>query len=140
MVVSRWVRHRFDENRPPVVLQISNDISARRQAEEALRQAYHNKDRFLATIAHELRNPLAAMLNSVELLRRPVGNGEEIDRTIDILQLRIRNLLRLVDDLLDFEYLAHGTIALQKTRVRLSDIVEAAMEMCRPPLIPTATT
>lgn len=132
VVVSRWVRYRFDKNRPAVVVQISNDITARRQAEESLRQAYHNKDRFLAIIAHELRNPLAAMLNSTELLYRPAQGSEEINRVSDVLQRQIRHLLRQVDDLLDFEGIAHGKIALQKKRARLTEIVEAAMEICRP--------
>jgi two-component system CheB/CheR fusion protein len=132
VVVSRWVLHRADESRPPVVLQVDNDITARRQAEEALRQADRNKDRFLATLAHELRNPLGAMLNSIELIARSCEGKQEIERANQVLHRQIRHLIRLVDDLLDVERLAHGKIALQKQRARLSDIVDAAIEMCRP--------
>jgi two-component system CheB/CheR fusion protein len=138
VVVSRWVLHRRDESRPPVVLQVNNDITARRQAEEALREADRNKDQFLATLAHELRNPLAAMLNSVELLHRPSRTGEEIGRAGDVLQRQIHHLLRLVDDLLDVERLARGKITLQKRRTALSEILDSALEICRP-LIDTNT-
>jgi len=136
VVASHWVVHRPNGNRPPLVLQVNNDITARRQAEEALRLADRNKDRFLATLAHELRNPLQAMLNSVELLQRPPRKGEEIDAARELLQRQIRHLLRLVDDLLDVERLAHGKIALQRTIVPLSDIVEEAVEICRPLIDP----
>ncbi len=136
VVVSHWAIHRPEENRPPVVLQVNSDITARRQAEEALRNADRNKDQFLATLAHELRNPLGAMLNNVELLHRPAKGGQEVERVSDVLQRQIRYLLRLVDDLLDVERLAHGKIALQKKSTRLSDIVNAAMEICRPLIDP----
>jgi two-component system CheB/CheR fusion protein len=131
-VASRWVLHQPDRSRPPVVLQVNTDISARRLAEEALRQVDRNKDQFLATLAHELRSPLGAMANSVELLHRPGRSAQEIDRAREVLQRQIRYLIRLVDDLLDVERLAQGKIALQKRRVQLSEIVDAAMEICRP--------
>jgi two-component system CheB/CheR fusion protein len=136
VVVSRWVLHRHDPSRTAVVLQVNNDITARREAEEALLHADRNKDQFLATLAHELRNPLGAMLNSVELLRRPAKGSEEIERASEVLQRQIRHLLRLVDDLLDVERLAHGKIALQKKRTTLTEIVDAAMEICRPLIEP----
>ena len=138
VVVSRWVLHRPDQNGPPVVLQVNSDITARRQAEEALRQGDRNKDEFLATLAHELRNPLGAMLNSVELLRRPERSSEEIGRASDVLQRQIRHLVRLVGDLLDVERLAHGKIALQKKLVGLSEIMEVAMEICGPLIDPSS--
>jgi two-component system, chemotaxis family, CheB/CheR fusion protein len=140
VVVSRWVLHRPDENRPPLVLQVNNDITARRQAEEALRQADRNKDRFLGTLAHELRNPLAAMLNSVELLHRPARSGDEVLRASEVLQRQIQHLLRLVDDLLDVERLAHGKIVLQRKRERLSEIINSAMGICRPLINPNSHT
>ncbi|MBV8774407.1 MAG: PAS domain-containing protein, partial [Deltaproteobacteria bacterium] len=138
VVVSRWVVHRADESRPAVVLQVNNDITARRQAEEALRQADRNKDQFLATLAHELRNPLGAMLNSVELILQPTKGREEIQRASEVVQRQIRHLLRLVDDLLDVERLAHGKIALQKKRATVAEIIDAAMEICRPMIDPNS--
>ncbi|HJU12183.1 MAG TPA: chemotaxis protein CheB, partial [Candidatus Binataceae bacterium] len=117
VVVSRWVLHRSEPGRPSVVLQVNNDITARREAEEALRQADRNKDQFLATLAHELRNPLSAMLNSVELLQRPAVNREDTERAGELLRRQIGHLLRLVDDLLDVERLAHGKITLKKNPV-----------------------
>jgi two-component system CheB/CheR fusion protein len=130
VVVSRWALHHPDQNRPPLVLQVNNDITARRNAEEALRQADRNKDEFLATLSHELRNPLGAMLNSVELIQQPARGREDIARASGVLQRQVGHLLRLVDDLLDLERLAHGKIALQKKPAKLSEIVDGAMEIC----------
>ncbi len=138
VVVSRWVRHRSEDNRPPVVLQVNNDITARRAAEEALVEADRNKDQFLATLAHELRNPLSAMFNAVELLDRSPSNSGEAERASKVLERQTRHLLRLVDDLLDVERLAHGKIALQKKRATLSEIIETAMEICRPMIDPNS--
>src|SRR5438445_9543238 len=78
------------------------------------------------------------MLNSVELIRQPANGSDEIERASEVLQRQIRHLLRLVDDLLDVERLAHGKIALQKKRATLSEIVDAAMEICRPIIDPNS--
>src|SRR5205807_706458 len=116
----------------PVLLDITVDITARRSAEEALRESDRNKDLFIATLAHELRNPLSAMSNSVQILEHR-GRDEKASKTAtDILKRQLGHLGRMVDDLLDVERLTYGRIALQKTRVAVGEIVEAAIENCRP--------
>ena len=74
-VASRWVLHRNETGEPSAILEANNDISERTRA-EALRQADRRKDEFLAMLAHELRNPLAAIQSSFELLSDPGDNGE----------------------------------------------------------------
>jgi len=98
---------------------VNNDITARRLAEDALREADRNKDRFLAMLAHELRNPLGAMLSSIALLNRTEDN-EAASRARGVIERQLAHLARLVDDLLDVERLVRGTIELKKTRAELS--------------------
>src|SRR5215469_3712379 len=127
-VASRWILHRRHPDLPPVILEVNSDITARRQAEEAALAAEQNKDFFLATLAHELRNPLAAMVSGLEVLQHPEVDQRSTDRTLDILGRQVKSLTRLVDDLLDMERLTQGRIALQKTRAAVNDIVNAALE------------
>jgi CheY-like chemotaxis protein/nitrogen-specific signal transduction histidine kinase len=130
-VASRWILHRRHPDLPPVILEVNSDITARQVAEEAAQAADQNKDLFLATLAHELRSPLAAMVSGVEVLRHPETDKQSTDRTIGILGRLVKNLTRLVDDLLDVERLTHGRIALRKTRAAVNEIVNAALENCQ---------
>ncbi|MBV8139877.1 MAG: hybrid sensor histidine kinase/response regulator [Deltaproteobacteria bacterium] len=131
-IASRWILHRRHPDLPPVILEVNSDITARRLAEEAVRAADQNKDLFLAILAHELRNPLAAMVSGVEVLQRPQVDKQSVARASSILGRQLTNLTRLVDDLLDVERLAHGRLTLQKRRVAVNQIVNAALENCRP--------
>jgi PAS domain S-box-containing protein len=107
------------------------DITDRKRAEQALRDADRNKDVFLATLAHELRNPLAPISNAMHLLRRTDGR-RKADRLMEIVERQVRQIVRLVDDLLEVSRIAGGKIELVKTRVALADIVGDAVETSRP--------
>ena len=111
---------------------VTFDITDRKHDEQALQEADRRKNDFLATLAHELRNPLAPIRNAVELLRMksqlPVdkrGPAEVIDR-------QTRALTRLVDDLLDISRITQNRLELRREPASLSAIVEAAIESSRP--------
>lgn len=131
-VASHWIRHQREANKPAVVIEINNDITARRRAEEALLEADRNKDRFLLTLGHELRNPLGAIMSSAVLLRQPRVSAQTAARARDIIERQLNNLVRLVDDLLDVERLSRGRITLKKEPVDVSEVVNAAVETAKP--------
>jgi PAS domain S-box-containing protein len=99
---------------------------------EGLREADRRKDEFLATLAHELRNPLAPIRNSIELLRRAGGNADLIGQCSRMMERQVVQMVRLVDDLLDISRITQGRIQLRKERVELSAVVQSAVEECRP--------
>ncbi len=131
VVASHWILHQ-GENRPPSILEMNVDVTARRRAEEALRDADRNTDRFLATLAHELRNPLGAIRNGLALMHRADGDGATAGRAYEIVERQVGSLTRLVDDLVDVERLRHGQIRLQKSRIELGTVIGAAIEMSQP--------
>lgn len=111
------------------------DITERKRAEDALRAADRRKDEFLATLAHELRNPLTPIRNAVYLLREDVGVPDKKQRALDQLAMidrQVDHLLRFVDDLFDVSRLAFSDIELKKARVDLVDILRQARESARP--------
>jgi signal transduction histidine kinase/PAS domain-containing protein len=104
----------------------------RRQAEKAQQESNHRKDEFLAMLAHELRNPLAPILNAVQLLRLTEGNGEAIQSVSEIMERQIGHMVRLVDDLLDVSRITRGRIELRRERVELASAVNRALETIHP--------
>ena len=135
-VASRWVLHRKESGEPSAILKIFHDVTARKRAEDELRAAEQNKDKFLATLSHELRNPLAAILSSLELLREAQSEKEAVQFAYGVMDRQFGNLMRLVDDLLDVARLGQGKIALQKQRVTLAEAIDAALETVGPLLEP----
>ncbi len=107
------------------------DISARKRAEEELRRADRRKDEFLATLAHELRNPLATVGMAVELLKLPTTADETGRRACEILERQFRHMARLVDDLLDVGRIAWGKLELRRERVDLAGVLAQAAELAR---------
>jgi len=99
---------------------------------EALREADRRKDEFLATLAHELRNPLAPLRNAVEIMRTPAIPAEMRERALDMMDRQLRQMVRLVDDLLDVSRITTGKFAVRKLRVDLRDVVRDALETVRP--------
>ena len=103
-----------------------------RRSERALQESHRRKDEFLATLAHELRNPLAPISNAVELLRLQNTADTQLEEARDIIERQVRQLSRLVDDLLDMSRVTSGKISLQKKPVSLATIVTDAVESSRP--------
>jgi PAS domain S-box-containing protein len=103
------------------------------QLYQQLRDEHRRKDEFLATLAHELRNPLAPIRTGLGILRLQDTSGAG-DRTLSTMERQLAHMVRLVDDLLDVSRVTRGAIALDKERVDLFTIVGAAIEATRPQL------
>ena len=113
--------------------QLRDQVEALREAENALRQTDRRKDEFLAMLAHELRNPLAPIRSAIHLLPKLVPAGDErVDSTLRMVDRQVRQLSRLVDDLLDVSRITRGRIELQCEVLDLSSIVTQALESVEP--------
>ena len=111
------------------------EVAERRRAEQKLRDVDRRKNEFLATLAHELRNPLAPIGHATEILAR-LGDGEE-DRVRaaearKVIERQVTHLVRLIDDLLDISRISHGKVGLRPELVTLASVVESALEASRP--------
>jgi PAS domain S-box-containing protein len=98
----------------------------------ALRDADRRKDEFLAVLAHELRNPLAPVRNAIEILRATQSPSPQLQWTHDVIDRQVRQMTRLVDDLLDVSRITTGKIELRSERIELSAAVRIALEASRP--------
>ena len=107
------------------------DVDDRRRAEEALREADHRKDEFLAMLAHELRNPLAPIRHALAVQALSDDDIEVSREMRQTMERQVEHLVRLVDDLLDVSRLTTGQITLRRQPVDLRDIVADALETCR---------
>jgi signal transduction histidine kinase len=111
------------------------DISDRKRTEAALRDADRRKDRFLATLAHELRNPLAAVRSATYALGHEARSGDRSKRELSALAIvdrQLNHLNRLVDDLLDVSRITTGNIELRRARVELVEVLQHAVETVQP--------
>ncbi|HSN19873.1 MAG TPA: ATP-binding protein [Usitatibacter sp.] len=99
---------------------------------EALREADRRKDEFLATLAHELRNPLAPLRNAVEILRTPEAAPDMRNRALDMMERQLRQMVRLVDDLLDVSRITTGKLAVRRAVFDLREAARDAIETVRP--------
>jgi signal transduction histidine kinase len=108
------------------------DITARVQAEESLREADRRKDEFLAMLSHELRNPLAPILNAVGVLKQPGLSDDLLEWARGVIERQVESLTRLVDDLLDVSRITQGKIALRIENLDLAAVVTRALETSRP--------
>src|SRR5687768_9656325 len=108
------------------------DMTERRQIEQVLREADRVKNEFLATLSHELRNPLAPIRNALEVLRRP-GHDERLnERTLAIMERQLHQLVRLTDDLLDVSRITRNKIELRRAQLDLRAVVHSAVETIEP--------
>jgi len=112
--------------------QIREHLAERARAEEALRLADHRKDEFLATLGHELRNPLAPLLTGLQLLRASGLQDPAVIRVSGVMERQIAHLVRLVNDLLEVSRITRGLIHVDRVAVDLMSIINAAVETCRP--------
>jgi two-component system CheB/CheR fusion protein len=146
----RWVmvrgRATYDsEGKPAHTLGLVLDLTERKAAEtllaeqaeqlrllsESLQEATRRKDEFLAMLAHELRNPLAPVVNALEILERSPEAGRR-DRAREIIARQVGNMRRLVDDLLDVSRITTGKIMLKPERLDMGTALKLAVEQCRP--------
>jgi signal transduction histidine kinase/CheY-like chemotaxis protein len=111
---------------------LEHEMEVRQRAEQALIQADRRKDEFLATLAHELRNPLAPIRTGLDILRIRSGDAEATRRATDIMERQLRQMVRLVDDLLDVSRINTGKFAIKIGRVELKAVVNDALEVVRP--------
>ncbi len=108
------------------------DVTERKQAEQVLHDANRAKDEFLATLAHELRNPLAPIRTGLEILKKDRGNGPASQGARETMERQLMHMVRLIDDLLDISRINSGKIRLETSRTRLSLAIETAVEISRP--------
>jgi signal transduction histidine kinase/ActR/RegA family two-component response regulator len=99
---------------------------------DALIAADAMKDQFLATLAHELRNPLAAISNAVHILRAARDNPRMVEAAQGMMERQLKQLVRLVDDLLDVSRITTGKLTLRREEVALADVLNSAVEIARP--------
>jgi PAS domain S-box-containing protein len=142
MISTHWKAHHTPSERDLRLLDIlarqAADLIERKKAEDALKQskvalteADRRKDEFLATLAHELRNPLAPIRNGLHIMRTEPP-GEKLEKLRDMMDRQVTHLVRLIDDLLDVSRVSQGKIDLRKQRIRLQDAVAAAAEASQP--------
>jgi CheY-like chemotaxis protein len=108
------------------------DIHNLKMAEEALREADRRKDEFLATLAHELRNPLAPVRNSLHILRLAGADAAAQKQIVDMMERQVNHMVRLVDDLLEVSRITRGKIDLRKEVVDVAAVVRSAVETAGP--------
>jgi PAS domain S-box-containing protein len=121
-----------------VIASAIRDVTENRRMEEELRKrtqeledAVRHKDEFLGILAHELRNPLAAISNAIEVLRLSPPNADP-EWVCDVISRQTEQVVHLVEDLMDVSRLAHGKVSLRKVPVELSQLINQAIEAVRP--------
>lgn len=128
-----WLEERATLLRDPLtnqqtVVGLVWDISTRKRAEEALRLADVRKNDFLATLSHELRNPLAPIRSGLQILKHLVHGNERLDRTRQIMERQMTHLVRLIDDLMEVSRISRGKVALRPERLLLGSVLSVAVE------------
>ena len=123
LVAKNGVERPIDDSAAPIldesgaivgVVMIFRDVTERRRAEQVLKEADRRKDEFLATLAHELRNPLAPIRNALEIMRVAGDDQEAVHLARGTMERQLGQMIRLVDDLLDVSRITRGTIELRK--------------------------
>ena len=120
------------EGRVTGFIVLVQDISEYKRMHETLQEADRRKDEFLATLAHELRNPLAPIRNAVQLLRLKGPPDPILQNARDIIERQVTHMVHIVEDLLDVSRITLGRIALRKEIIRLQDVVASAVETAQP--------
>jgi PAS domain S-box-containing protein len=127
--------HRYDNSD----LAVAEDLASRAaiaienaQLYRELRDADQRKDEFLATLAHELRNPLAPIRNGLQVLRLANADGGMVDKARSMMERQLSQMVRLVDDLLDVSRITRNKLELRKERVSLKSVIKSAVETSHP--------
>jgi PAS domain S-box-containing protein len=125
--------------RPIGFATVSQDVTERRRLNEDLRkfaadlrEVDRRKNEFLATLAHELRNPLAPIASMVEVMKRSEGDANTLRRARETIERQVRQLVRLVDDLMELNRITHNRLELRWSEVDLATIIQHALESSRP--------
>ena len=121
-----------DSKHPELILLAVEDVSALRERADELAEASRHKDEFLATLAHELRNPLAPIRNAVHYLGMHGLKEMDVKTARDVIGRQVTVMVRLVDDLLDMSRMSRNKLDIRKQRVELAAVVESAVESSRP--------
>jgi PAS domain S-box-containing protein len=115
----------------PVFVAIILDITDRKLAERKLLDADKRKDEFLAVLAHELRNPLAPIFSSLEIMNLS-DDENTVKSAKETIERQVRNLRRLVNDLVDVSRIDHGKLEMQMSDIELAEVLESAIEVSKP--------
>ncbi|HEY3580178.1 MAG TPA: PAS domain S-box protein [Pyrinomonadaceae bacterium] len=141
---ARWMAYkvlllRDEAGKPLGFATVSQDVTERKRLEDNLRRlamdlsvADQRKNEFLATLAHELRNPLAPMSNMLQVLKHAKGDGEVLQRAHETIERQLDQMVRLVDDLLDLNRITHDRLELRRGEIELSSAIQQAVEVARP--------
>jgi signal transduction histidine kinase len=127
-----------DAGQPIALATVSQDVTERRRLEDNLRklaadlsEADRRKDEFLATLAHELRNPLAPIRNALQILALS-DDPEDAKHARALMERQLEQMVRLVDDLLDVSRISRGRLELRREQVPLAKVIHSAIETSRP--------
>lgn len=115
---------------------LGEEIQRRQRAESELQEANRLKDEFLATLAHELRNPLASVSNAIHLLKMVRGEAHVQEESLELMDRQVSHLSRLIEDLMDISRITHGRLELKKKPVELDTIIQGALEACQARIAP----
>jgi PAS domain S-box-containing protein len=121
-----------EEGRVVHLIPSAIEVTDRKQAELALRETDQRKNEFLATLAHELRNPLATLRSGLEVMKLTQDDQKLIADTREMMERQFSHLVALVDDLLEISRISQGKLKLRSEIVSVSDVIQSAAETCRP--------
>jgi signal transduction histidine kinase/CheY-like chemotaxis protein len=141
MITTHWTHAHEPQERDLRLLDIlarqAADLIERNTSADALRhhadrliEADRYKDEFLATLAHELRNPLAPIRTGLAVLK--IGKPEQMPRVLSMMERQLGHMVRLIDDLLDVSRISRGMVTLKRARVELNAVIDSAVETSRP--------
>ena len=122
---------RDDQGRLLGAVNVLVDITDRKRAEDALKDADRRKNEFMAMLAHELRNPLAPILNGLQIIGTAGDDAAAIEKARDMMERQVGQMVRLIDDLLDVSRITMGKIELRKERMDLSAAIQDALDTSR---------
>jgi signal transduction histidine kinase len=125
---SRVVARENEERRR----ELEREIAHRKRVEQTLKEGDLRKDQFLAMLAHELRNPLAPISNAVQIMKAEGLSGPYFQWSVKVIEDQIKQMTRMVDDLLDVSRITRGKVVLQKEPIDLEVVVDLAVEASRP--------
>jgi signal transduction histidine kinase len=132
--LERSLRYAISKDRVEKALErkVAERTAKLEAANEALKEASRRKDEFLATLAHELRNPLAPIRNAIEIMRLAPDKPQSVEGARSLLERQVATMVRLIDDLMDVSRITRGKILLYPEKVDLRNSIEDALEIVRP--------